>query len=222
MDETPPTPVPAAAEDPTTMEALGVIAGGIEKLLERIEGEDSSEKTRVDSMILLREILDTHGKLLKSTLSPENKLHPDVSSYNPDGERDHPRPPLRRPCFVLGVPVIAAQCTLDEIKELNKFTHSVDVPARQWRALLLHDSHHGEVLYISKPFRNFDDTREFSAAGGLLGICGIFHRDGVRPQNQEHAIARITELEATVERMQALLSSLPKPPATEVVLTGTP
>src|SRR5262245_1334105 len=178
------TPQPDA--EPQTQQALSVLALGVEKLLARIESDESAEKTRLESMAMLREILDSHGKLLKNTLSPDNRLHPDVSHYNPLGERDHPRPPLKRPVFILGVPVLGVQCTLDEITALNWFTTSLEIPARRWRAVILHDGQGGEVLFISKPFRNFEDTREFSGVGGLLGVCRIFQAEGVRPQNQDH------------------------------------
>jgi hypothetical protein len=191
------------AQKPTDAQALDIIAAGVARLLEKIEGEDTSEKVRVDSMQMLREILDSHGKLLKSTLSPENRLHPDISSYNPLGERDHPRPPLKRPVFVLGVPVLAVQCTLDEINALNWFTVSLEIPARKWRAVILHDGQGGELLYISKPYRNFDDTREFSAVGGILGICRVFQAEGHRPQNQDHLFDRIAQLEEQIRLLQS-------------------
>lgn len=200
------TPTP-----PPTEEALTALAAGVAKLLALVEADDSAEKVRVDSMMMLREILDGHGKLLKSTLSPENKLHPDVSSFNPHGERDHPRPPLKRPCFILGVPIIAQQCTWDEIEALNWFTQSLEIPDRKLKAILLHDSAGAEILYISKPYRNFDDVRELSALGGQLGICKLFQSEGKRADTQDHLFSRITQLEETIAKMQSMLESKIEP-----------
>lgn len=202
------TTTTAATDD----DKMNVVAAGIAKLLALVEADDSAEKVRVDSMIMLREILDTHGKLLKTTLSPENKLHPDVSSYNPYGERDNPRPRLKRPVFVLGVPMPPAQMTWDEIAALNSFTQSLEVPARKWKALILRDSMQNEILYISKPYRNFDDMREFSSYGGLLGICRIIQSEGVGANDPNaQAIQRIQQLEDQVARMQRLIESQTQP-----------
>lgn len=52
---------------------------------------------------------------------PENVFHPDVSAYNPLGERDNPRPDLRcEKVWFGGFPVEKQLCSLDEILLLNQ------------------------------------------------------------------------------------------------------
>jgi len=57
---------------------------------------------------------------------PENNPGPLVSDFNPDGERDHPRPPLRSTMYFgsspIGTPQDNSQLTTDEIQALNTVT----------------------------------------------------------------------------------------------------
>lgn len=169
----------------------------VEKLFERVDrGEQGSAE-------LLREVLAQHSSTLKQTLSPENKLHPDVSDYNPHGERDHPRDRLRRPCYFLGVPLDQPTLTVNEIALLN----SIDAPlemaapngAGKWRVALLRDGGGGEALYVSVPFKGFDDLR--SLPEGWQGVIRTLKAGGTEPVNQDSLLARIASLESMVKSL---------------------
>jgi len=169
----------------------------VEKLFERVDrGEQGSAE-------LLREVLAQHSTTLKQTLSPENKLHPDFSDYNPHGERDHPRKQLRRPCFFLGVPLEQPTLTYDEIELLNSITAPLEMPAPsgngKWRVALLRDGGGGEACYISVPFKSFDDIR--SLPEGWQGVIRKLQVGGTETLGQDSLLARIASLEAMVKSM---------------------
>lgn len=47
---------------------------------------------------VLREALTGMAEIAREPI-PENKVHPGISAYNPEGERDHPNPGLKCPMF---------------------------------------------------------------------------------------------------------------------------
>ena len=176
----------------------------VEKLFERVDrGEQGSSE-------LLREVLAQHSHTLKSTLSPENKLHPDVSDYNPAGERDHPRDKLLRPCYFLGIPLEQPTLTVSEIDLLNSVSGPLEMPAPngagKWRVAFLSDGSGGSALYVSVPFKGFDDLRGLQ--NGWQGVIRTLQAGGSTPTNQDSLLARITALEAMV-RAQA--TQVPQP-----------
>jgi hypothetical protein len=165
----------------------------VEKLMERVDrGEQGS-------MELLREILQQNSGHLKQFLSPENRLHPDISDYNPDGERDHPRPRLRRPCYFLGIPLDQVALTKDEIVLLNSVTHPLEIKQKNWRIAFLRDGGGGEALYISVPFNSFDDIRGLE--GGWQRVTRELLGLGSKPVDQDLLLERLEKMEALLARV---------------------
>src|SRR5262245_54522906 len=179
-----------------TAEATAKLVAVVEKLYERLDQDREDD----DSRAQLVKILEMHGTALKAALRPENQLHPDVSFYNPDGERDNPRPRLRRQAFLLGIPLQPDSLRKDEILALNRFTESLEIPAKRWQARILRDAGGGEVLYISLPFRNFDDLRNI---GGLLDIVNTIYTTGKRPDTNDVIADRLAKAEELIAQLQA-------------------
>jgi|TARA_R110000824_G_scaffold360437_2_gene548178 hypothetical protein len=72
------------------------------------------------------EIADIAARAAAKARRPENNPGPLVSDYNPVGDRDHPRPPLRATMYFgsspIGTPQDNAQLTKGEIEALNEVT----------------------------------------------------------------------------------------------------
>jgi hypothetical protein len=61
-----------------------------------------------------------HALAMRKQLRPDNEVHPDISVYNPLGERDHPRPPLKCPMFLGPYPLEEQTLLSKEITYLNQ------------------------------------------------------------------------------------------------------
>lgn len=193
----PDAPLEAAAAEGVPLATAAQLVALVERLFERVDrGEQGSAEA-------LREVLAQHSTTLKQTLSPENRLHPDISDYNPRGERDHPRERLRRPCFFLGVPLDQPTLTVDEIELLNSVATPLEMPAPngagKWRVALLRDGGGGEALYISVPFKSFDDLRGLT--GGWQGVIRALQGTGVEPTTQDTLLSRIAALESMIKSL---------------------
>lgn len=70
---------------------------------------------------------DALAKAFSKASRPENPQAPMVSVYNPRGETDHPRPPLRAKTLQNGVELHTDTLTWEEIEALNA------LPAGLWR-----------------------------------------------------------------------------------------
>lgn len=168
---------------------------------------DRMDKGENQALTILQTILDQHKDQLKQTLSPENRLHPDVSDYNPDGERDHPRPALNRPCYFLGMPLDASTLTKGEILLLNSVTEPLESTMQlngiagsdKWKVVLLRDGGGGEALYISVPFKGFDDIK--AIPGGWQYVVRSLITGGSAPVTQDSMQTRIAALEAIIAKM---------------------
>jgi hypothetical protein len=72
------------------------------------------------------EVADIAAQAATKARRPENNPGPLISDFNPDGERDHPRPPLRSTMYFgsspIGTPQDNSQLTTDEIQALNTVT----------------------------------------------------------------------------------------------------
>lgn len=204
MAPEPPKRTPAAVAEPPTVdipvESIASLVASIEKLAESADRGDER------ATLMLKSVLAEHGLLLKSQLSPENRLHPDISYLNPLGERDHPRPRLKRVCLFLGMPLERDQLTLDEINLLNSIPGPLEIKDKNWRVVFLRDGGGGEVLYISVPYRTMDDLR--SIEGGWQRILRDLLAQGTQPQTQELVAEQLAELRAQVAALTP-----PAPPA---------
>lgn len=63
---------------------------------------------------------EIHARALKKQLYPQNDTCPEISPYNPRGDRDHPRPPLKCAFFLGPYPLERDTLTLQEITLMNQ------------------------------------------------------------------------------------------------------
>jgi hypothetical protein len=208
-------PVAAPAAPVMPIEQATELVKAMERLLEKIDRERDES-----SLVALKLILDQHGDALKQFMRPENALHPDISRYNPEGERDHPRPALKRPAYFLGSPLELANLNRAEIDLLNRFDHTIEtsVKGKLWKAAILRDMGGAEVLYLSVPFRAFDDLRGLP---GLTDICETILNEGHRPRSQDLMNEQIQLQRSQIEELKAAIADLQGQQSAQVV-TGLP
>jgi hypothetical protein len=87
--------------------------------------EEQAKANQKDAIRAEREDLDTvearrAGRSLGATGVYENRLPPDISAYNPKGERDNPRPELRCKMIWVGFKLSATGLSREEIELLNQ------------------------------------------------------------------------------------------------------
>ncbi len=64
---------------------------------------------------------EVNADALKRALKPENAFHPQISIFNPQGDRDHPRPTLKAQFTLFdGIPIDGTTDTVEELTLLNR------------------------------------------------------------------------------------------------------
>jgi hypothetical protein len=97
--------------DPPVRSGVGFTGDQFDRLIEAIRG---GQTDRVEAEA------EIHARAMKKQLKPENETHPDVSVYNPRGERDHPRPQLMCEMFLGPYPLERQTLTVIECELLNQ------------------------------------------------------------------------------------------------------
>lgn len=192
----------------------------IEALHERVDRDPSDHA----SMAVLKQILEEHGAALRQFMKPENALHPDISWYNPEGEHDHPRPALRRPCYFLGSQLEHAMLNWEEIAYLNAFEQSVELPEKRWKASILRDIGGGSCLFISMPFKGFSDLWGLSNAmdpdnSGLRLVLRTLLDVGRRPQSTDTMREEMDLLRAQLNELREAIAARQDGPTISVATT---
>jgi hypothetical protein len=172
----------------------------MEKILDRLDADPRNAQ----ALEMFERVMQMHSEVLRET-SPmkENKRHPDISAYNHLGERDHPRPQLRRPVYFLGAQFEQQTLTLQEIETLNQIETSMESSDGLSKATILRTQAGGEILYISVPFKDFDDLRGLKLMGILRDLLG-----GVQPQSNDTVMERISALLHANEQMAHRLAAV--------------
>lgn len=142
----------------------------------------------------LSEVLKDNSEGIRRALKPENQTHPDISYLNPLGERDHPRPPLKRPTFWAGQPLYREDLSREEIDLLNGFTHTKEARNGQWRAeVRVTGSRGGEELHVSFPCRSADDRMALPRGMALILMEIKDGASAVDPQSMADRIATLEQ-----------------------------
>jgi hypothetical protein len=131
-----------------------------ERLIDAIRG-NQSDRVEAEASI--------HALAMKKQLRPENDTCPEVSVFNPRGERDHPRPDLR--CEIAIGPYLLEKQTLlsKEIEYLNQLEPgSYDVTKGDGTIVPFHviptyrlDGRTVEKLVISFPCADDDQKQNY-------------------------------------------------------------
>ena len=149
---------------------------------------DAQESNRGISKEDLADVLESNSEGVRRALKPENARHPDVSAFNPLGERDHPRPKLRRKTFWIGVPLEQEELTREEIELFNAIDHPMEARNGMWKAELKNS---GTELHINFPNATMDERMDLPSMRVLMTeLIG-----GERAVDQDSLLARVAELE---------------------------
>lgn len=109
----------------------------------------------------LKEVLESNAEGMRRALKPENARHPDISAFNPQGERDHPKAKLRRKTFWAGIELHPDELTPLEVSLFNQVEHSCEARNGAWRAELRRTAKDGQSeLHIIFPCASVDDRME--------------------------------------------------------------
>ncbi len=117
----------------------------------------------------LATILEGNAQSTRKALRPEVERHPDISDFNPLGERDHPRPRLLNKVIFGGMELHEDELKVGEIELFNKFTHSCVARNGAWKADLTPSVKGGKgELKISLPIATTDDRMELPNGMSLI------------------------------------------------------
>jgi hypothetical protein len=145
----------------------------------------------------LAQILEGNAQSTRKALRPEVERAPDISAFNPKGERDHPRPKLIHKVLFAGMELDAEELTLGEIELLNRFTHSCVARNGAWRADVKPGIKGGKgELTISIPVATTDDRMELPNGLSLIltELLG-----GAKAVDPASLAERVAELEKEIQ-----------------------
>lgn len=140
------------------------VAAAIMALAEKLQAPQGLTKDD------LSEAFEAGSEGMRRALKPENPRHPDVSAFNPAGERDHPRPALRRKTFMSpGMELVANELNVEEINLLNSIEHNIEARNGQWRAELKRTATDGtQELHIVVPCNTMDERMDLPKSLELI------------------------------------------------------
>jgi hypothetical protein len=173
------TPEPATPADP------------IDRLIEALSRLTPHQQSGISSE-QLETVLKSNAEATRKALKPENAQHPDVSAFNPLGERDHPRPRLRRKTFWAGTELHEDELSREEIDLFNQVEHTVEARNCVWRAELKRTATDGtSELHVIFPCANTDDRMDLPSMTLMLReLLG-----GTKAVDAESLAQRVAQLE---------------------------
>lgn len=173
-------------QEPAKADAiLEQLAGALSKIADR----DVPQGLTGDQ---LEKILEGNAQATRKALRPENERHPDISAFNPKGERDFPRPKLRRKTFWAGQELHEDELTVEEIELFNKVEHTLEARSGAWRAELRRTAKDGQSdLHVMFPCVSIDDRMELPGMKAMMReLLG-----GTKAVDPESLAQRVAELE---------------------------
>jgi hypothetical protein len=181
----------ASLPDPTPMSEVGSLAAA---LLQAMKGVAPQGISKED----LAEVMQSNAEGMRKALKPENARHPDVSVFNPRGERDFPKPALRLKTFQNHNELHADDLDIEEIDLLNKFTHTKEARNGTWRAEIRRTSSKGvEELHVNFPCSTVDERMELPNS---LKLILLELHGGTMAVDPMALAARVADLEAKLAR----------------------
>lgn len=181
----------AASETPEpAMDSNALLAAVLNRLV------DATESNRGISKDDLAEVMESNSEGMRRALKPENARHPDISAFNPKGERDFPRADLRRKTFWIGVPLVKDELTAEEIALFNGIDHNMTARGGQWTAEIKNG---GTELHVNFPNATMDERMDLPSMRVLMTeLIG-----GARSVSADDLLARVAQLEAQLNGQPA-------------------
>lgn len=141
----------------------------------------------------LKELLEGQRKAMR----PENEQAPLVSAFNPKGERDFPKPHLRRPTFFNGSREREDSLTWTEVELYNRFDRTMTARDGKWKADVRQNGS-AQELHIS--------TVEIGSLDGRLSLPALTLilrelLDGAEAADPDKMADRIAALEAQIKAL---------------------
>lgn len=153
-----------AATDPTKKTETPDLAAAILLMLEKMQ--PAAAGLSADQ---LKEILSSNAESTRKALKPENAMHPDVSVFNPKGERDNKRDDLKHRVLFCGMELDKDELTVGEITLFNQFAHSCVARNGSWKADFTPNVKGGKAeLVISIPVATADDRMDLPNGISLI------------------------------------------------------
>lgn len=175
-----------------TKASVQITEDQFERLLARLSGGNGLSAEQLST------VLAENAKATRKALRPENERHPDISAFNPAGERDHPRPKLIHDVILSGMPLSEDELTVGEIELLNSFTHTRVARNGQWKAEVRTSNRGGKSeLVISIPVATMDDRMSLPNGMSLIltELLG-----GEQATDPATLASRVAELEARLAK----------------------
>lgn len=180
----------AADQTETAMDGNALLAAALNRLADAQEGNRGLSKED------LTEVMEANSEGVRRALKPENARHPDVSAFNPKGERDFPRAELKRKTFWIGVPLVKDELTAEEIALFNSVDHDMTARGGQWTASI---KNQGTELHINFPNATMDERMDLPSMRLLMAeLVG-----GEQAVNPDDLLARVAQLEAQLKAAPA-------------------
>jgi hypothetical protein len=152
---------PKATETETVTPTNDALAAALLKIAEMQQPGITADQ--------LATILEGNAQSTRKALRPEIERHPDVSDFNPRGERDFPRPRLVNKVIFGGMELHEDELKVGEIELFNRFTHSCVARNGSWKADLTPSVKGGKgELIISIPIATTDDRMELPNGISLI------------------------------------------------------
>lgn len=115
-------------ESPSTPNAVTSTQSGVtltfEQLQELLKASATANAEQLQQILSSTAVMSAEA--MRKSLHPENETAPDISIYNPFGERDHPRPALRATFVRNGIREMPDSLTWEEIELTNR------LPLGEW------------------------------------------------------------------------------------------
>jgi hypothetical protein len=179
----------AESGEPETQTPADALAAALLEAVSKLAPRESGGGITVEQ---LETVLKSNAEATRKALKPENAQHPDVSAFNPLGERDHPRPKLRRKTSWAGTWLHEDDLMAEEIELFNAVDHTLEARNGAWRAELKRTASDGtSELHITFPCVNTDDRMDLPSMKMLMReLLG-----GTKAVDAESLAARVAQLE---------------------------
>ena len=152
---------------------------------------DMAESSKGLSKQDLTDVMTANSEGIRKALKPENATHPDVSAFNPLGERDHPRPALKfKKVYWANVVMHPSELRREEIELFNSVEHNLEARNGTWKAEIKKNGGESE-LWITFPFDSIDNRMDLPSMEVLMmELLG-----GTRAVDPASLAQRVAELE---------------------------
>lgn len=149
----------------------------------------------------LQQVLESTAQSTRKALKPENEAHPDVSVFNPKGQRDNPKDKLRYKTYWANTELYDDELSPEEIALFNSVEHTLEARNGSWRAELRRTGSDGKFeLHINFPHSNTDDRMNLPNGMNLIMMELL---GGTRAVDAVSLAQQVAELQTQLKQLAA-------------------